>query len=138
MEPSEARSGALRVVVTEDSRTIRGFICRQVRACLPEAGLVECCHGGEALGHLIEAAAHLVITDLQMPGLGGEDFLRRAHREGLLSEAGVIVISSSITPRVREALGVLPAVRFLRKPATADEIVRTLKDLLARPAASRA
>lgn len=131
MNEREGGTAPAKVVVAEDSRTIRGFLCRHVRACLPDAVLAECEHGAQAIECVREGDADLVITDLQMPQLGGEDFLLEAHARGHLARAAVIVISSAITPKVREALRLLPRVRFLRKPATGDEILGAIRQLLA-------
>jgi CheY-like chemotaxis protein len=119
-----------RVLVTEDSKTIRGFLCRHVRACLPQASLDECEQGHQAMERLSGARAGLIITDLQMPGLGGEAFLLEAQARGLLDASAVIVISSAITPKVRLSLAGIPRLCFLRKPATGDEISRAIRDLI--------
>lgn len=130
MPESTAEKKDYRVLVTEDSKTIRGFLCRHVRACLPDASLDECEHGAEAMGRLAQARVDLVITDLQMPNLGGEQFLRQAFERGHLASTAIIVISSAITPRVREALKMLPLITFLRKPATGVEIAEAIRTLV--------
>ena len=123
-DPSEVR-----VLVTEDSKTIRGFLCRQVRACLPGAVLVECEHGDQAMEHLGRGPVNLVITDLQMPRLGGEAFLLGAQSQGLLGGCAVIVISSAITPKVRSTLAGIGRLSFLRKPATGEDVSLAIKAL---------
>lgn len=122
--------GPVKVLITEDSKTIRGFLCRHVRACLPEAVLEECEHGGQAMERLTATRADLVITDLQMPQLGGEAFLLQAQAQGLLESSAIIVISSAISPRVRASLHALQRISFLRKPATGDEISRAIKAMI--------
>lgn len=121
---------ATRVLVTEDSKTIRGFLCRHVRACLPGVELRECEHGGQAMALLAEGQADLVITDLQMPELGGEAFLLRGLADGHLSASAVIVISSAISPKVRQSLAAFPRICFLRKPATGDEISHAIRTVM--------
>lgn len=129
-------SGAnFRVLITEDSKTIRGFLCRHVRACLPGADLEECEHGGQAMAQLSRAGADLVITDLQMPELGGEAFLLGALAQGLLGSSAIIVISSVISPKVRLSLAAFQRISFLRKPATGEEISRAIRDLVFEPVA---
>lgn len=123
-------SGAFRVLITEDSKTIRGFLCRHVRACLPHATVHECEHGDQAMDQLGRNGADLVITDLQMPRLGGEGFLLGAQQQGLLGGSAVIVISSAITPKVRASLAGIPRLSFLRKPATGDDISQAIRGLV--------
>lgn len=125
-----AANGPVKVLITEDSKTIRGFLCRHVRACLPEAVLEECEHGGQAMERLSATRADLVITDLQMPQLGGEAFLLQAQALGLLDASAIIVISSAISPRVRASLQALKRISFLRKPATGDEISRAIQAMI--------
>jgi two-component system chemotaxis response regulator CheY len=122
--------GTARVLVTEDSKTIRGFLCRHVRACLPAAELRECEHGAQAMALLAQGPADLVITDLQMPELGGEAFLLQGLAEGHLRSSAIIVISSAISPKVRESLAAFPRIRFLRKPATGDEISQAIRAVM--------
>jgi DNA-binding NarL/FixJ family response regulator len=102
-----------------------------VRACLPAAELRECEHGAQAMALLAEDRADLVITDLQMPELGGEDFLLRGLAAGHLSSCGVIVISSAISPHVRRSLAAFPRICFLRKPATGDDISQAIRAMMA-------
>jgi two-component system chemotaxis response regulator CheY len=130
---TDATGGAVRaarVLVTEDSKTIRGFLCRHVRACLPLAELRECEHGAQAMTLLEEGQADLVITDLQMPELGGEAFLLQGLAQGHLSSSAIIVISSAISPKVRASLAAFPRIRFLRKPATGDEISHAIRSVM--------
>jgi len=89
--------------------------------------LEECEHGEEAMAVLAQAQADLVITDLQMPRLGGEAFLLGALERGLLRSSSVIVLSSAITPKVIAALAPIQRLTFLRKPATGDEISRAIR-----------
>ena len=130
LEGTGKDSGTFRVLITEDSKTIRGFLCRHVRACLPQALVEECEQGDQAMIQLGRHGADLVITDLQMPLLGGEGFLLGAQQQGLLGGSSVIVISSAITPKVRAALAGIPRLSYLRKPATGEEISRTIKSLV--------
>lgn len=133
MPDGDTVARAMRVVITEDSKTIRGFLCRQVKACLPGVVPEECEHGEQAMDCLASGPTDLVITDLQMPRLGGVEFLQEGRARGLLASAAIIVISSAISPGVRQSLSAFERIRFLRKPATGQEISDAILALLAEP-----
>jgi two-component system response regulator YesN len=113
-----------RVLVAEDSPTIRGYLRRTLLEMLHAPIITEVGDGQAAMDTLPTLKPEILITDLQMPRLDGREFLRRAKAEGHLEGVHVLVLSSSISPELRaEFLG---SVQFLRKPATAEDIKAAL------------
>ncbi len=64
------------ILLVEDHAIVRSGI-RKLLADLPGATLTECASGEAALGELRERSFDLVILDLNLPGLGGLELLRR-------------------------------------------------------------
>ncbi|MCI0339927.1 MAG: response regulator [Planctomycetales bacterium] len=73
----------------------------------------------EALRSLEREAADVVVTDLAMPGLGGELLAERIR--AIAPRAAVIVVSGWITPAVRRRLEAAGIRAFVTKPIASLE-----------------
>lgn len=71
----------------------------------------------------------LVITDLLMPGMNGQDLVTRV-REQCGSEPPIIVMSASVN---LSAVTGLPVQAFLSKPFDLDEVLELVEKLLNGP-----
>jgi DNA-binding response OmpR family regulator len=119
-----------RVLVVDDEPNIRLVF----RTALEPSGysVDEAGDGLEALEHLAAATADVVVLDLQMPGLGGMDFLRRLRDLG--DETPVVVVTAYGTvPDAVEAMR-LGAIDFLSKPLSPEALRRVVGEVLARHA----
>lgn len=66
------------ILVVEDDLAVAGAVAAQLRDLGYRVELAE--HGGEALAFLEQSDADLVLSDLAMPVLGGEELARRLRR----------------------------------------------------------
>jgi CheY-like chemotaxis protein len=57
--------------------------------------VVEAADGSEALALLRTVSPSALVTDLMMPGLGGDELLARADEQGLLEGVAVLLLSGS-------------------------------------------
>lgn len=114
-EPSLARPGVLRVLVVDDEPSVAGFCRNALQSLGHVAGiennasrLVVSLTQGESLD------VDLVILDLNMPGMNGEDLLAelRRHAPGVR----VLVSSGHADNATRDRLIGLGAAGFLPKP----------------------
>lgn len=112
-----------RVLVVEDQPDVRKLL----RALLEAEGHEVLEAGGAAAAlQILESESprpRLLVTDLVMPGLAGQDLVRRAT--ALAPELRVLVISGYSS----EESG--PCDGFLRKPFTPDQFSREIQRLLA-------
>jgi two-component system chemotaxis response regulator CheY len=118
------------ILVIEDSPTIRKMVCRILEKNFPSCIIREACEGREALSEMSNKKVDLIFTDLQMPGMDGQTFLKMLHHNPLLKNKPVIVLSSSITAQLREELSVYESVRLLAKPSSAEEISETVRSMM--------
>lgn len=119
-----------RVLIVDDSSSARGFIRRCVEiAGLRGAEFLEAPNGEEALDILKASPASLVLTDLTMPGLGGEALLKRIKASPALNETPVVVISSVNNPAKEKSLLEFGALAVLKKPPTPASLAAIIKKL---------
>lgn len=118
------------ILVIEDSQTIRNMLRRILEKNFTDCVIREACEGREALAEMSNKKVDFIITDLQMPGMDGQTFLKMLHRNPLLKNKPVIVLSSSITAQLREELKGYESVRLLPKPSSAEEISETVRSLM--------
>ena len=106
------------ILIVEDDADINNIIA----ARLAKEGhlCTQAWSGSEAALRLESASFDLVITDLMMPGLTGENIvgLVRAHS----ATTPIIVVSARVTPADRVSLLKLGADDYLTKPFDLDEL----------------
>jgi two-component system chemotaxis response regulator CheY len=131
----EMREVERHILVIEDSPTIRNFLRRILEKSFPGSVIREASDGREALSEMSNKKVDFILTDLQMPGMDGHAFLRMLHSNPILKHKPVVVLSSSITSELREQVKGFEKVRLLAKPSSAEEISKTLGELMVLSAA---
>lgn len=125
----------LHILLAEDSPSQRAVLAEYCSQ-LPNAALHEASDGSWALRLCRELPIlDLVITDLNMPGMDGVEFLQHLSRHTTIPP--LLLISSDVsellenTVRVAEQLG-FTAVACMKKPVDPDQFLATIHQLLAR------
>lgn len=119
------------VLVVDDSPIIRRVLIRCLRlAGMTDDRLLEAGDGDEALAHLDAAAVDLVLCDLHMPGIDGNELLHRLADDGRLARLPVVVISSDRSLERRAELRSLGVRDFLGKPFTPESVGACLAGIL--------
>jgi CheY-like chemotaxis protein len=127
--PSRA-DGKKQILLIDDSSVIRAIVRRILEKNFPLFVIREAEDGKKAMSEMSNKKVDLIFSDLEMAGMGGEDFLQMLQNNNLLKNKPVIVLSSSITPELREGFKDIKTVRFLPKPSSEEEITATVNDLL--------
>ena len=108
---------ALRVLIVDDSPVMRAFVRRVLGISgLDAAEIFEACDGQEALTLLERESVDVVLTDINMPNMDGEEFVARLAQKGLLALVTVIVVSTDATVSRMQHLQALGAHGYLSKP----------------------
>ncbi len=114
---------AATVLVVEDSRVVRLL----VREILESEGYatLEACDGAAALDCLraAERRPELVITDLDMPRLGGVALLRAMREDERLSRIPTVVLTGMDDDRALEAAHAAGALAVVMKPFHMEELL---------------
>jgi len=122
---------AYNVLIVDDSPAMRSFVRRVldlsglgIGACL-QAG-----NGQEALNVLREEWVDVVLTDINMPTMDGEQFVQRLKDDDALRSIPVVVVSTDRTEgRVRQML-TLGAKGYVAKPFLPETLREEVEKVL--------
>lgn len=114
----------LRVLIVDDSPAMRHFVRRVMTMCgLEVADCLEAADGEQALTVLRSSPVDVILTDVNMPAMTGEELLERIEADRELRRIPALVISTDGTAlRVKRMLA-LGAQGYIAKPFT-PEILR--------------
>lgn len=125
---------ALRVLVVDDSPVMRSFIRRVLGLSGVEIeSLFEAGDGQEALELLDREWVDLIFTDINMPRMNGEEFVRRLADSGLTATLPVVVISTDGTNIRKEHLWGLGARAYLQKPFSPEQLRGEVEKIMGVP-----
>jgi CheY-like chemotaxis protein len=110
------------VLVVDDDESLRDSI----HAYLETAGLTTCRaeDGEHALRLLRHVRPRVILLDMKMPGMDGEQTLQALRSDPYLADIPVVQISGSV-PRGSPGIA-----GYLRKPFHPEDMLNTLKSLL--------
>jgi two-component system chemotaxis response regulator CheY len=122
---------AFTVLVVDDNRMMRGMVTRAVGMSGLSIGIVlEAGDGSQALAVMRQEWVDLVLLDINMPVMDGEEFLSQVRADAALRATMVIVVSTeSSQPRIArlKAMG----AGFIHKPFRPEALVAAVNDLMA-------
>jgi two-component system chemotaxis response regulator CheY len=122
---------SLSVLIVDDSPVMRGFIRRVINLSgLEISGCLEAANGVEALSQLHQGKVDVVLTDINMPVMNGEELVRNMKSEGLLADIATVVVSTDATEQRIRKLIELGAHGYVTKPFTPEVLRETLEKVL--------
>jgi two-component system, chemotaxis family, chemotaxis protein CheY len=122
---------AYSVLIVDDSPVMRSFIRRVLRLSGFEVGeCMEAGDGAEALATLGVHRVDVILTDINMPGMNGEELLRRLCAEGVLKRTPAVVISTDATNERIVRMIELGAQGYMSKPFTPETLREELERVL--------
>ena len=122
---------AYSVLIVDDSPVMRSFIKRIMRLSGFEVGECwEASNGEEALEELKQHAVDVILTDINMPRMNGEELLRRLEQAGTLRSVPTLVVSTDATKnRILRMLS-LGAEGYVTKPFSPETLREELDRIL--------
>src|SRR5574338_1188109 len=106
-----------RLLIVDDSPVMRSFVKRVITISgFPVGEIVEAANGEEALAKLRQQPADLVLIDINMPVMDGEELIRRMKADTPLQRIPIVVVSTDATHHRVETLLHLGARGYLVKP----------------------
>jgi two-component system, chemotaxis family, chemotaxis protein CheY len=128
---------AYSVLIVDDSPVMRSFIRRVLALSGFEVGeCMEAGNGEEALRTLSMRRVDVILTDINMPGMNGEELLRRLCADGVLKKIPAVVISTDATNERIVRMIELGAQGYMSKPFTPETLREELERVLVERNAS--
>jgi two-component system, chemotaxis family, chemotaxis protein CheY len=125
---------ALQILIVDDSPAMRSFIRRVVRLSGIEVDhYFEAGNGAEALDQLAAHPVDAVLTDINMPVMDGEEFVRTMRANEPTKSIPVIVISTDATTNRIHTMQALGATGYLQKPFGPEQLRNELDRVLGVP-----
>lgn len=121
----------MRVLIVDDSPVMRAFIRRVVELSgLEVAAFFQAGDGGEALQLLAREPVDVILTDINMPGMDGGQFVDCLRRDRLLTAIPVVVVSTDATSERMEQMLALGARGYVTKPFSPEALRAELDRVL--------
>ena len=121
----------LRILIVDDSPVMRTFIRRVVELSgLEVAGCVQATDGESALRLLASQPVDVILTDINMPGMDGEELLRRLQQDHTLRSIPAVVVSTDATAHRVEGMFALGAKGYVTKPFSPERLRQALDRVL--------
>jgi two-component system chemotaxis response regulator CheY len=125
---------AYRVLIADDSPAMRSFVRRVVELSgFDLADCFEASDGAEAMSILRREWVDAILTDVNMPNVDGEEFLRRLAADDLLRAIPAIVISTDATRARIARMMALGARGYITKPFLPETLRAELERTLGVP-----
>jgi signal transduction histidine kinase/serine phosphatase RsbU (regulator of sigma subunit) len=119
-----------RILVVDDNATNREVMAEILKSASYEVVLAE--GGHEALDKMRAEDFQLLLLDLMMPEVSGEDVMNAMKKEGLLASVPVILITARASDEDRILGLTLGADDYLAKPILSQELLLRVRNLLER------
>lgn len=130
---------AFTVLVVDDSPVMRSFIRRVMTLSGFEVGeCYEAADGEEALARLKEHNVDVILTDINMPKMNGEELLRQLESDQRLRSVPALVISTDATKQRILRMLSLGAEGYMTKPFSPEALREELERILGEGNATRA
>jgi len=131
LDPSVPPPNNFSILIVDDSPENRRLFSR----LLTTVGYrpIEAHNGTEAINQLVRRRPHLVLTDVEMPGMSGIQAVREIRRlPAGLSETPIIAGSGNPDPKLKRDILAAGADAYLPKPMDVGKLLETISALLQR------
>jgi len=105
-------------------------LIEQILEARPDWRLVPALQGRLGIDLAREHAPDVVLLDLHLPDIPGEEVLRQLRASSQTAHTPIIVISADATPKTVERLLASGANAYLTKPLKVRQFLRTLDDIV--------
>ena len=114
---------SLNILIVDDSPVMRSFVRRVMQLSgLDVNQYLEAANGAEALDVAASQPIDAVFTDINMPIMDGEEFVRRLRQQPAFNHTPVIVISTDATANRIENMIALGASGYIQKPFGPEQL----------------
>ncbi len=116
------------ILVVDDSAAMRSVVKRVIQLSgAAVAEILEAEHAAAALELVGRRTMDLILTDINMPGMAGDEFLRALRQLPAALALPVIVISSDASSERVAQMRALGAAGYLKKPFSPEALRREIE-----------
>ena len=119
----------MEVLIVDDSETVR----IKLKNALQGSGLIihEASDGLEGLGVLEETRTiKLIVSDLNMPGLNGLDFIEQARTFEEFKEVPVLIVTTEVAESLKQRAKDLGVRAWMQKPLAQEKVADVINRVL--------
>lgn len=122
---------SLRILIVDDSPAMRAHIRRTLASSgLPVETVGEAGDGKQGLAQLREGKFNLILSDLNMPVMSGDEFVKEVKSDRAFREIPIIMVTTdSSTERVVK-MGQLGCDGYVCKPFTGETIKQKVLQIM--------
>ena len=121
----------MRILIVDNSSTMRKVIRRNLRqAGYDVSDVLEAGDGTEGLAVLGDKAVDVILSEVNMPNMGGLEFLEKVKESEATSSIPVFMITTENTPDAITECTNRGAVGCMGKPFTAESLGAALASVL--------
>ncbi|MFH1020381.1 MAG: response regulator, partial [Pseudomonadota bacterium] len=129
---------AFNILVTDDSETMRAVIKKTVSMSgVPVGEFHEAANGREALAVLSKTWIDVILSDINMPEMGGMELLKKISEDEDLRKIPLIFITTEASDARQEEAQKLGVAGYVRKPFQPETIKAILYEVLEKAYAHR-
>lgn len=129
---------AFNILVTDDSETMRAVIKKSVNMSgVPVGEFHEAANGKEALAVLESAWIDVILSDINMPEMGGMELLKKISEDEELKKIPLIFITTEASEARKEEARKLGVAGYVKKPFQPETIKAVLYEVLEKAYAHR-
>ena len=114
-----------RILLVEDDEVLQEIYANMLEGEAYE--IVQAYDGVDALARLEEAGADLIVLDIILDEMMGDDFYMRIKRDAQLAEIPVVVATALPEERCQRMLDLDPTTAFLRKPVRRGQVLEAIE-----------
>ena len=119
----------MEILIVDDSETVR----IKLKNALQGSGLIihEASDGLEGLGILEETRTiNLIVSDLNMPGLNGLDFIEQARTFEEFKEVPVLIVTTEVAQSLKQRAKDLGVRAWMQKPLAQEKVADVINRVL--------
>jgi signal transduction histidine kinase len=116
-----------KILVVEDNRDMNRFIMSILE---PEYRTISAHDGRSGLARATKERPDLILTDVMMPGVSGEDLVRRVRAIETIAHIPILVLSARDDSELRTQMLKDGAQDYLTKPFVAEELRARVRNLV--------
>lgn len=120
----------MQILLVDDCRLMRRYVARTLEMTGIDLSIQEAGNGIEAIAKARRNRPDLIITDLNMPEMDGEELIARVRSDAQLGGIPILVLSADRSAGKPEQLMHEGAVAYLTKPITPEELRLRLIELV--------